>query len=98
MESLQQLKTTFSPLEKLFVLRETFQKMSFDVQAELGKSYFFTMDELFPIFHFIVVRARILQLGSEIHFIEDFMEPHLQNGELGIMFTILKVSDQTRHN
>lgn len=49
------------------------------------------MDELFPVFSFVVVRASVLQLGSEIHFIEDFMEPYLQNGELGIMFTTLKV-------
>lgn len=49
------------------------------------------MDELFPVFCFVVVRASVLQLGSEIHFIEDFMEPYLQNGELGIMFTTLKV-------
>jgi len=51
------------------------------------------MDELFPVFNFVVVRASVLQLGSEIHFIEDFMEPYLQNGELGIMFTTLKVRD-----
>lgn len=49
------------------------------------------MDELLPVFSFVVVRASVLQLGSEIHFIEDFMEPYLQNGELGIMFTTLKV-------
>lgn len=49
------------------------------------------MDELFPVFYFVVVRASVLQLGSEIHFIEDFMESYLQNGELGIMFTTLKV-------
>lgn len=49
------------------------------------------MDELFPVFNFVVVRSSILQLGSECHFIEDFMEPFFQNGELGIMFTTLKV-------
>lgn len=61
------------------------------MQRELGTLYLWTMDDLFPVFHFVVVRSRILQLGSEIHFIEDFMEPYLQNGELGIMFTTLKV-------
>ncbi|XP_067007576.2 alsin [Anabrus simplex] len=89
-ESLQQLKTTFSPLEKLLVIRSTFEQMTRAVQQELGTSYLWTMDDLFPVFHFVVVRSRILQLGSEIHFIEDFMEPYLQNGELGIMFTTLK--------
>nr|CAD7444435.1 unnamed protein product [Timema bartmani] len=90
-ETLQQLKTTFSPLEKLQVIRSTFQQMTTAVQQELGTSYLWSMDDLFPVFHFVVVRSRILQLGSEIHFVEDFMEPYLQNGELGIMFTTLKV-------
>ncbi|XP_063216090.1 alsin isoform X2 [Bacillus rossius redtenbacheri] len=89
-ETVQQLKTTFSPLEKLLVIRSTFQQMTAVVQQELGATYLWTMDDLFPVFHFVVVRAQILQLGSEIHFVEDFMEPHLQNGELGIMFTTLK--------
>ncbi|CAH2104972.1 unnamed protein product [Euphydryas editha] len=89
-ETLQQLKTTFSPIEKLLVIRSTFQKMTTAVQQELGQNYLWSMDELFPVFHFVVVRARILQLGSEIHFVEDFLEPGLQHGELGLMFTTLK--------
>ncbi|XP_076625542.1 amyotrophic lateral sclerosis 2 isoform X2 [Colletes latitarsis] len=89
-EMLQQLKTTFSPLEKLLVVRNTFEQMTQIVQKQLGSAYLWTMDELFPVFCFVVVRASVLQLGSEIHFIEDFMEPYLQNGEYGIMFTTLK--------
>ncbi|KAG7208800.1 hypothetical protein KM043_014993 [Ampulex compressa] len=89
-ETLQQLKTTFSPLEKLLVVRNTFEQMTQAVQKQLGTTYLWTMDELLPVFSFVVVRASVLQLGSEIHFIEDFMEPYLQNGELGIMFTTLK--------
>ncbi|CAK9829874.1 ALS2 [Anthophora retusa] len=89
-ETLQQLKTTFSPLEKLLVVRNTFEQMTQAVQKQLGTTYLWTMDELFPVFCFVVVRASVLQLGSEIHFMEDFMEPYLQNGELGIMFTTLK--------
>ncbi|XP_049870567.1 alsin [Pectinophora gossypiella] len=89
-ETLQQLKTTFSPIEKLLVIRSTFQKMTVAVQQELGSNYLWSMDELFPVFHFVVVRARILQLGSEIHFVEDFLEPAMQHGELGLMFTTLK--------
>lgn len=61
------------------------------VQKQLGSTYLWTMDELFPVFNFVVVRASVLQLGSEIHFIEDFMERYLENGELGHMFTTLKV-------
>ncbi|XP_011306147.1 alsin [Fopius arisanus] len=89
-ETLQQLKTTFSPLEKLLVIRSTFEAMTKTVQKQLGTTYLWTMDELFPVFNFVVVRAGVLQLGSEIHFIDDFMEPYLVNGELGIMFTTLK--------
>ncbi|GBP51947.1 Alsin [Eumeta japonica] len=89
-ETLQQLKTTFSPTEKLSVIKNTFQKMTAAVQLELGSNYLWSMDELFPVFHFVVIRARVLQLGSEVHFIEDFIEPGVQNGELGLMFTTLK--------
>ncbi|KAL4715174.1 hypothetical protein ACJJTC_012221 [Scirpophaga incertulas] len=89
-ETLQQLKTTFCPIEKLLVIRSTFQKMTTAVQRELGDNYLWSMDELFPVFHFVVVRARILQLGSEINFVEDFLEPALEGGELGLMFTTLK--------
>lgn len=38
----------------------------------------------------VVIRASVLQLGSEIHFVEDFIDPAVQMGELGIMFTTLK--------
>lgn len=89
-ESLQQLKTTFSPLEKLMVIRQTFQKISVVAQERLGVDYRWNMDDLFPVFLYIVVRARIPELGSELNFITDFMEPNLENGELGIMFTTLK--------
>lgn len=93
-ETLQLLKTTFSPIEKLFVIKHTFQKMTTTVQQQLGQNYRWNMDDLFPVFLYVVVRARILQLGSELDFIQDFMEPSLENGELGIMFTTLKACYQ----
>ena len=49
------------------------------------------MDDLFPVFQYVVVRARILQLGAEIHLVEDLVEQHLLSGEQGIMFTTLQV-------
>ena len=61
------------------------------VQRNLGVEYQWSMDDLFPLFQFIVVRSCIQHLAAEIHFIDDLMEPHLQHGELGIMFTTLKV-------
>ena len=51
------------------------------------------MDDLFPVYLFVVVRARIRHLGAEVHFVDDLMESHLELGELGIMFTTLKVKN-----
>ncbi|KAF5288576.1 hypothetical protein FQA39_LY15355 [Lamprigera yunnana] len=93
-ETLQLLKTTFSPIEKLRIIRQTFTKMTHMVQNQLGPEYKWSMDDLFPAFLYVVVRSRILQLGSEIHFMEDYMIPSLENGELGIMFTTLKACYQ----
>ena len=60
------------------------------------------MDDLFPIFQFVVVRGKLHHLGAEIHFIEELMESYLEFGELGIMFTTLKVNwckkDENRKN
>lgn len=91
-ENLQQLKTTFSPLEKLMVIKKTFEKVTKEVQRDFGSVYMWSMDELFPVINFVVIRASVLQLGSEINLIEDFMEPYVSNGELGIMFSTLKAS------
>lgn len=49
------------------------------------------MDDLFPIFQFVVVRSKIRHLGAEIHMMDDLIEPHLEHGEFGLMFTTLKV-------
>lgn len=37
---------------------------------------------------------RIRNLGSEVSLIEDLMEPCVQHGEHGIMFTTLKVCER----
>jgi amyotrophic lateral sclerosis 2 protein len=91
-ETLQQLKTTFTPIEKLGVLLETFREINKIGQDTCGSSHYWSMDDLFPVFQYIVVRARILQLGAEIHMIEDLMECSMLNGEYGIMFTTLQAS------
>jgi hypothetical protein len=91
-ETLQQLKSTFSPTEKLLVIRQTVEKMTPVAQELLGENYVWNMDDLFPIFLFVVVRARIPDLGSELDFVDNFMDPSLESGELGIMYTTLKVS------
>ncbi|CAH1788427.1 unnamed protein product [Owenia fusiformis] len=89
-ETLQHISTTFSPAEKLKVIHKTFDGVNRTVQDALGSDYLWSMDDLFPVFQYVVVRARIRHLGAEIHGIDDLMEPHLEHGELGIMFTTLK--------
>lgn len=61
------------------------------VQVKLGDSFIWQMDDLFPVFHYVVVRSHIQELGSEINFIDDFIEERFKNGEMDIMFTTLKV-------
>ncbi|XP_067137388.1 alsin [Centruroides vittatus] len=89
-ETLQHISTAFTPLDKLKVIYQTFYEINKDVQTHLSSDFLWKMDDLFPVFQYVVVRARIRHLGSEIHLIDDLMERHLQNGEYGIMFTTLK--------
>ncbi len=91
-ETLQQLKTTFTPLEKLEVVLETFKEINVIGQEAGGSSFCWSMDDLFPVLLYVVVRSRILQLGAEIHIIEDLMDTHLCSGEYGFMFTTLQAS------
>lgn len=56
------------------------------------ENYKLPADELIPIFYFVVVRASVLQLGSEIDFIKDFMEDYLMNGQIGYALTTVMVS------
>ncbi|XP_067931555.1 alsin-like [Watersipora subatra] len=89
-ESLQRLSTCFTPAEKLQVLQLTFEKLNNIVKASLSDDFNWTMDDLFPVFLFVVIRSRLRYLGSEIHFMDDLMDGHLEFGELGLMFTTLK--------
>ncbi|XP_060786136.1 alsin isoform X2 [Neoarius graeffei] len=89
-ETLQQISTTFTPADKLQVLQLTFEDITQEVHAMLGQGFLWCMDDLFPVFLYVVLRARIRNLGSEVSLIEDLMDPALQHGELGLMFTTLK--------
>lgn len=40
---------------------------------------------------FFLLLSRIKNLGAEVNMIEDLMDPNVQHGELGLMFTTLKV-------
>ncbi|XP_062434697.1 alsin isoform X2 [Rhea pennata] len=89
-ECLQQISTTFTPADKLKVIQQTFEEISQNVLESLQEDFLWSMDDLFPVFLYVVLRARIRNLGSEVHLIEDLMDPYLQHGEQGIMFTTLK--------
>lgn len=82
--------TTFTPADKLKVIQQTFEEISQSVLETLQEDFLWSMDDLFPVFLYVVLRARIRNLGSEVHLIEDLMDPYLQHGEQGIMFTTLK--------
>lgn len=88
-EALQHISTAFTAFDKLQAIRQTFEEINKEVQKGLG-DFLWNMDDLFPVFQYVVVRARIRNLGSEINFVDDLMERHYQNGELGIMFTTVK--------
>ncbi|CAJ1087719.1 alsin isoform X2 [Xyrichtys novacula] len=89
-ETLQQISTTFTPSDKLQVIQLTFEEITKEVQTLLKQDFLWSMDELFPVFLYVVLRARIRNLGSEVSLIEDLMDPCVQHGEHGIMFTTLK--------
>ena len=90
---LQLIKNKFTPLEKLTVIVETFRDLNRVVTTSLGvRTYNWSMDELLPLFLYIVVRANILQLGAELHLLEDLMDAHFCQGEFGFMFTTLQAA------
>nr|DBA20075.1 TPA: hypothetical protein GDO54_015815 [Pyxicephalus adspersus] len=86
----QLVSTTFTPSDKLKVIQQTFEEITQEAQEVHKEGFLWSMDELFPVFLYVVLRARIRNLGSEVHLIEDLMDPYLQHGEQGIMFTTLK--------
>ncbi|XP_046887428.1 alsin isoform X2 [Hypomesus transpacificus] len=89
-ETLQQISTTFTPSDKLQVIQMTFEDITQEVLSLLKEDFLWSMDDLFPVFLYVVLRARIRNLGSEVSLIEDLMDPCVQHGEHGIMFTTLK--------
>ncbi|XP_061579794.1 alsin-like isoform X1 [Cololabis saira] len=89
-ETLQQISTTFTPSDKLVVIQKTFEELTLEVKPLLNGDFLWCMDDLFPLFLYVVLRARIRNLGAEVCLIEDLMDPNIQHGEMGMMFTTLK--------
>uniref|UniRef100_A0AAX7SRJ5 Alsin Rho guanine nucleotide exchange factor ALS2 a n=1 Tax=Astatotilapia calliptera TaxID=8154 RepID=A0AAX7SRJ5_ASTCA len=82
--------TRFTPSDKLMVIQKSFEELTLEVKPLLHGDFLWCMDDLFPLFLYVVLRARIRNLGAEISLIEDMMDPNIQHGELGLMFTTLK--------
>ncbi|KAM9851347.1 alsin-like [Aulostomus maculatus] len=89
-ETLQQISTTFTPSDKLLVIQKTFEELTQEIKPTLDGNFLWCMDDLLPLFLYVVLRARIRNLGAEVSLIEDLMDPNVQHGELGLMFTTLK--------
>ena len=67
-ETLQQIKTKFTPVDKIGVVVDTVRNINQSIV-----NHFWSMDELFPVFLYVMVRARIPQMGAEIAMIEDLI-------------------------
>ncbi|KAG7502317.1 alsin-like isoform X2 [Solea senegalensis] len=89
-ETLQQISTTFTPSDKLMVIQKTFEELTQEVKPMVDVGFLWCMDDLLPLSLYVVLRARIRNLGAEISLIEDLMDPNIQHGEMGHMFTTLK--------
>lgn len=50
--------TTFTPSDKLQVIQLTFEEITQEVQALLQQDFLWSMDDLFPVFLYVVLRAR----------------------------------------
>ncbi|XP_067371199.1 alsin-like isoform X3 [Channa argus] len=81
---------TFTPSDKLLVIQKTFEELNQEVKPMLEGDFLWCMDDLLPLFLYVVLRARIRNLGAEVSLIEDLMDPNVQLGEIGLMFTTLK--------
>ncbi|XP_022079159.1 alsin-like isoform X2 [Acanthaster planci] len=98
-ECLQNMSTTFSPRQKLLIIHTAWEAIKEAIEAHCSDNVTLGMDELFPIFQYVVIRARIPHLGSEIQLINDLMEVKADPGQWGHMFTTLEACYLlTRHD
>lgn len=52
------VSTTFTPSDKLQVIQLTFEEITQEVQMSLKQDFLWSMDDLFPVFLYVVLRAR----------------------------------------
>ncbi|GAB1294744.1 ALS2 C-terminal-like protein [Apodemus speciosus] len=89
-ECLQKISTTMNTQEKLEVLEKTYREIEATVSQVLGREYKLPMDDLLPLFIYVVSRAQIQHLGAEIHFIRDMMDPIHTGGLHDFLLTALE--------
>lgn len=56
--SLYSCSTTFTPSDKLLVIQKTFEELNQEVNPMLDSHFLWCMDDLLPLFIYLVVRAR----------------------------------------
>lgn len=50
--------TTFTPSDKLLVIQKTFEELTQEVKPMLDGNFRWCMDDLLPLFLYVVLRAR----------------------------------------
>jgi len=89
--SLEEISTAYSPMGKIDIIKKCVANIEKEVSDFWsGSEKLVSMDDLFPVFQYVVVRARVPHLGSEICFIEDMVEPDILVGEAGHRVTTLR--------
>jgi hypothetical protein len=93
-ESLKRLTKARAPEEKLIILRQSFILMNQAITRfwtgrpgakSLDKYRIASVDELLPVFMFVVIRAEVPLLQTECNYICDFLDEHMSIGEAGMM-------------
>lgn len=59
--------TTFTPSDKLQVIQLTFEEITQEVQSLLKQDFLWSMDDLFPVFLYVVLRARSAPSHTHTH-------------------------------
>lgn len=59
--------TTFTPSDKLVVIQKTFEELTLEVKPLLNGDFLWCMDDLFPLFLYVVLRARCVITQMHIY-------------------------------
>lgn len=59
--------TTFTPSDKLIVIQKTFEELTQEVKPMLHGNFLWCMDDLLPLFLYVVVRARCATTHTHTH-------------------------------